>query len=46
MIAEVDEKNTGLIKFCDFLTIYYKFRYANLDDDDQDTLDAFVSMGG
>nr|7K5B_R Chain R, Dynein light chain 4A [Tetrahymena thermophila] len=46
MISEVDEKNTGLIKFSDFLNIYYKQKYANLGDDDQDLVDAFVAMGG
>lgn len=46
MISEVDEHNTGLIKFSDFLTIYHKHKYANIEDDDQDTVDAFVAMGG
>ena len=35
-----------MIKFSDFLTIYYKYKNSNNDDDDMDTLDAFVSMGG
>ncbi|EGR27914.1 hypothetical protein IMG5_186660 [Ichthyophthirius multifiliis] len=46
MISEVDEQNTGQIKFSDFLAIYYKLKYKNLSQDDQDTLDAFVAMGG
>jgi len=29
MISEVDEKNTGFIKFNEFLSIYYKYKYAN-----------------
>jgi hypothetical protein len=31
MISEVDETNTGLIRFSDFLGIYWKHKYANLD---------------
>lgn len=31
MISEVDENNTGLIRFSDFLGIYWKFKYANLE---------------
>mmetsp|Transcript_40898 Transcript_40898/g.56972 ORF Transcript_40898/g.56972 Transcript_40898/m.56972 type:complete len:107 (+) Transcript_40898:32-352(+) len=46
LIYEVDDKNTGMIKFSDFLNIYYKYKYANSEEDDQDTLDAFVAMGG
>ena len=46
MISEVDEKNTGLIKFSDFLNIYYKQKYTNIGNDDQDLIDAFVAMGG
>ena len=37
-----------MIKFSDFLTIYYKYKNSNNDDDDMDTLDvldAFESMG-
>ena len=34
LIYEIDEKNTGLIKFSDFLTIYYRYKYANENDDD------------
>ena len=46
LIYEVDDKNTGMIKFGDFLSIYYKYKYASLEDDDQDTLDAFIALGG
>ena len=35
-----------MIKFADFLKIYYKYKYSNHEDDDQDTVDAFVAMGG
>ncbi|CAD8075092.1 unnamed protein product [Paramecium sonneborni] len=46
IISEVEETNTGLIRFSDFLGVYWKFKYSNQDDDDQDTIDAFVAMGG
>ena len=42
LISEVDEKNTGLIKFSDFLNIYQKHKYATDEDDDNDLIDAFV----
>ena len=34
MISEVDEANSGQIKFSDFLTIYYNLKYKNLNQDD------------
>ncbi|KAM3146342.1 hypothetical protein pb186bvf_001687 [Paramecium bursaria] len=46
IISEVEENNTGLIRFSDFLGVFWKFKYSNQEDDDQDTLDAFVAMGG
>jgi hypothetical protein len=63
MISEVDDSNSGLIRFSDFLGIYWKHKYSNMEgiiyitiiilknyirsiDDDQDTIDAFVAMGG
>jgi centrin-2 len=46
MISELDDNHTGQIKFSDFLTIYCKYKNANSEDDDSDTLDAFVAMGG
>ena len=46
MISELDDHNTGFIKFSDFLSVYYKIKYSNNDDNDVDTLDAFVAMGG
>lgn len=36
----------GQIKFSDFLTIYHKHKLASSEDDDSDTKDAFVAMGG
>jgi len=46
MISEIDDTNTGFIKFNDFLQIYLKQKIANLDEDDLDTIDAFVAIGG
>lgn len=46
LISEIDEKNTGLIKFSDFLQIYHQMKYAHLEEDDQDLVDAFVAIGG
>jgi Ca2+-binding EF-hand superfamily protein len=31
MISEVDENNSGLIKFSDFLGVYWKHKYANVE---------------
>ena len=33
LISEVDDKNTGYIKFSDFLAIYYKYNISNNDED-------------
>ena len=46
IISEVDDDNNGLIKFNSFLEIYTQHKYANMEDDDLDILDAFVAMGG
>ena len=46
LISEVDDNNTGTIKFNDFLGIYAKHKASQCDDDDIDTIDAFVAMGG
>lgn len=46
MISELDEHNKGAITFKDFTSLYYKLKYAGLNDDDQDMVDAFVAMGG
>lgn len=46
MISEIDEYNTGIIKFKDFLVLFSKLKYAGMQDDDQDMIDAFVAMGG
>ncbi len=46
LIYEVDEKNTGMIDFGDFLTLYRKYKYAGVEDDNQDVIDAFVAIGG
>ena len=46
LISELDEANTGFIRFNDFLNIYLKQKIANLDEDDLDTIDAFVAIGG
>lgn len=46
MISELDDGNTGFIQFNQFLKVYHKFKMANSDEDDQDTIDAFVAMGG
>lgn len=46
MISEIDENNTGLIKFSDFLTIYQKHKLISNEDEDSDTKDVFVAMGG
>ena len=45
LISEVDDKNTGMIKFADFLTIYAKYKDGD-DNDDEDMIDAYVAMGG
>lgn len=31
IISEVEETNTGLIRFSDFLGVYWKFKYSNQD---------------
>lgn len=46
MISEIDENNTGLIKFSDFLTIYHKHKMNTSEEEDADTKDVFVAMGG
>lgn len=46
MISEVDENNTGMIRFSDFLTIYHKHKLSTNEDEDSDTKDVFVAMGG
>lgn len=46
MISEIDDQNKGKIKFKDFLALYQRLKYASLQDDDQDMIDAFVAMGG
>ena len=46
MISEVDANNTGYIKFSDFLSIYFKNKNAGLENNDDDLLDVFVSLGG
>jgi Ca2+-binding EF-hand superfamily protein len=46
MISEIDENNTGQIKFSDFLTIYHKHKMNSSDEEDTDTKDVFVAMGG
>ena len=33
-ITKIDDKNTGMIKFSDFLSIYYKYKQMNEDEDD------------
>jgi len=34
LISEVDENNSGMIKFNDFLQIYLKHKIATSDEDD------------
>lgn len=46
MISEIDENNTGMIKFNDFLTIYHKHKMNSNEEEDSDTKDVFVAMGG
>ncbi|CAD8072191.1 unnamed protein product [Paramecium sonneborni] len=46
LISEIDDGNNGRIKFKEFLGLYARLKYAGLQDDDQDMIDAFVAMGG
>lgn len=46
LISEIDDGNIGRIKFKEFLQLFAKLKYAGLQDDDQDMIDAFVAMGG
>eukprot|EP01017_Pseudomicrothorax_dubius_P010092 TRINITY_DN13563_c0_g1_i2.p1 TRINITY_DN13563_c0_g1~~TRINITY_DN13563_c0_g1_i2.p1 ORF type:complete len:104 (+),score=39.43 TRINITY_DN13563_c0_g1_i2:102-413(+) len=40
------EVNSSQINFEDFLRIFSRLKKANMDEDDQDTLAAFVAVGG
>ena len=46
MINEVDTTNSGKIYFKDFLKVIAYHKVCQRDNDDSDTLDAFVAMGG
>lgn len=46
LISEIDDGNVGRIKFKEFLQLFAKLKYAGLQDDDQDMIDAFVALGG
>lgn len=47
LISELDCENTGFIKFGDFLELVRKRRFLEkFGENDQDTLDAYVAIGG
>lgn len=46
MINEVDSTSSGKIYFNDFLRVIAYHKMCQRDNDDGDTLDAFVAMGG
>jgi len=46
MINEIDNSNKGVIDFNDFLKVIAYHKQCQLNNDENDTLDAFVAMGG
>ncbi len=47
MFCDLDPQNRGFITFDSFLSLYRQLKHQDEDDDDdQDTLDAYVAVGG
>jgi len=46
MISEVDTQNKGVIDFNDFLKVIAYHKQCQQNNDESDTLDAFIAMGG
>ena len=46
MIAEVDQSNKGYIEYKDFIKAIAYYKVIESKNEEDDTLEAFVSMGG
>ena len=46
MISEIDKTNKGFIEFKDFIKAIAYYKVIESENEEDDTLEAFVAMGG